>query len=138
LTESDSALPCGPCQAHPRTLDSGYPRRGFNCASLLLSRSRERAIALPTSQRECSKGGVMRRSTIVFASAVAMVLASCTGGKSPVTNPSGGGSGGSNASPRHGGTLDLTAQDDLTILDNSQAVSAVDYELTAGARYAGL
>jgi len=80
----------------------------------------------------------MRRSTIVFASAVAMVLASCTGGKSPVTNPSGGGSGGSNASPRHGGTLDLTAQDDLTILDNSQAVSPVDYELTAGALYDGL
>ena len=40
--------------------------------------------------------------------------------------------------PRAGGTLLLAAQDDLSTLDNSQAVSPIDYEMTAGALYAGL
>ena len=40
--------------------------------------------------------------------------------------------------PQQGGSLDLVALTDLATLDNSQAVSTIDYNMVAGALYEGL
>ena len=40
--------------------------------------------------------------------------------------------------PQRGGTLKLADANDVVTLDNSQAVSTIDYSLTAGALYEGL
>ena len=40
--------------------------------------------------------------------------------------------------PQRGGSLDLVALTDLATLDNSQAVSTIDYNMVAGALYEGL
>ena len=44
----------------------------------------------------------------------------------------------STAGPQQGGTLKLADANDVVTLDNSQAVSTIDYSLTAGALYEGL
>jgi oligopeptide transport system substrate-binding protein len=72
----------------------------------------------------------------VLVTSLAVVAAACSsGGPNKPTSTSGASATGS---PKAGGTLTLTAQDDLTSLDNSQAVSPIDYEMTAGALYEGL
>lgn len=85
----------------------------------------------------------MLRRNKVFAISVtvgALALAGCTssggGGSSPsaTATSSGGASGG----PQRGGALKLAAAVDVVTLDNSQAVSTIDYSLTAGALYEGL
>jgi len=73
---------------------------------------------------------------VLLAVALAVVGAACSSGSPNKPTPSGGAS--ASASPQAGGTLTLTAQDDLTSLDNSQAVSPIDYEMTAGALYEGM
>ena len=66
--------------------------------------------------------------------AVALVAAACGGGgeKQPSPGATAGGK------PVRGGVLRLAASNDLVTLDNSQAVSTVDYAMTAGALYEGL
>jgi len=67
--------------------------------------------------------------------AVAMLaLAACTSnksGSSQTTTPT-------TTGPQRGGVLKLADANDVVTLDNSQAVSTIDYELTAGALYEGL
>jgi ABC-type transport system substrate-binding protein len=85
----------------------------------------------------------MLRRNKVFAISVAvgtLALVGCTS--------SGGGGGspsatatslpGASDAPQRGGVLKLAAAVDVVTLDNSQAVSTIDYSLTAGALYEGL
>lgn len=64
-----------------------------------------------------------------------LVLGACTsnGDESTPTATTG-----STAGPQQGGTLKLADANDVVTLDNSQAVSTIDYSLTAGALYEGL
>ncbi|MBI3647507.1 MAG: ABC transporter substrate-binding protein [Actinobacteria bacterium] len=65
----------------------------------------------------------------------ALVLAACTsGGGGNTQTPAATGSTG----PQRGGVLKLADGNDVVTLDNSQAVSTIDYSLTAGALYEGL
>jgi peptide/nickel transport system substrate-binding protein/oligopeptide transport system substrate-binding protein len=67
----------------------------------------------------------------------ALVLAGCTSndnGSTPTTTATGP----TSTSPQQGGTLKLADANDVVTLDNSQAVSTIDYSLTAGALYEGL
>lgn len=75
-----------------------------------------------------------RRFAISIAIAT-LVLGACTsnGDESTPTATSG-----STAGPQQGGTLKLADANDVVTLDNSQAVSTIDYSLTAGALYEGL
>ena len=66
----------------------------------------------------------------------AVFLAACTSNNAPST-PSGVASGAA-GQPQTGGTLHLAASNDLVTLDNTQAVSTIDYSMTAGALYEGL
>ena len=64
----------------------------------------------------------------------ALALAACTSngdGSSQTTTPT-------ETGPQRGGTLKLADANDVVTLDNSQAVSTIDYMLTAGAVYEGL
>ncbi|MGZ4149328.1 MAG: ABC transporter substrate-binding protein [Actinomycetota bacterium] len=81
----------------------------------------------------------MHRRNKLFAISVmvaASMLAACTSSSSTSssTTPTGSASG----APQKGGTLKLAAGVDVVTLDNSQAVSTIDYSLTAGALYEGL
>ena len=67
--------------------------------------------------------------------AVALVAAACGGN---ATDGGGEGGGGSTGDPQRGGTMDLVALNDLATLDNSQAVTGIDYNMVAGALYEGL
>src|SRR5881397_3682520 len=86
------------------------------------------------------RGGAMLRTNRVLASAIAvaaLVLAGCTSndnGSTPTTTATGP----TSTSPQQGGTLKLADANDVVTLDNSQAVSTIDYSLTAGALYEGL
>lgn len=64
---------------------------------------------------------------------IALVSAACSGdaAQTPETREAGGG-------PQRGGRLELVALNDLATLDNSQAVSSIDYNMVAGALYEGL
>lgn len=72
---------------------------------------------------------------VVSLAVVALALAACTsdGGD---TNPTPSES--EATSPQRGGTMTLGDANDVVTLDNSQAVSTIDYSLTAGALYEGL
>ena len=64
-----------------------------------------------------------------------LALTACTSNKSessPTTTPT------TATGPQRGGTLKVADANDVVTLDNSQAVSTIDYELTAGALYEGL
>jgi ABC-type transport system substrate-binding protein len=77
--------------------------------------------------------GSMR--SVLAAVVVAAVLTACSSTSSTSTaSTSGAASGG----PAKGGTLTLADANDVVTLDNSQAVSTIDYSLTAGALYEGL
>ncbi len=71
--------------------------------------------------------------------AIMLVGAACTGATSST-----GGAGGATptgldpSEPQRGGTLELSTPNDLATLDNSQAVSTIDYDMVAGALYEGL
>lgn len=67
--------------------------------------------------------------------AVALVAAACGGG---ATDDGSGGGGGGSAQPQRGGDMQLVALGDLATLDNSQAVTGIDYDMVAGALYEGL
>lgn len=67
--------------------------------------------------------------------AVALVAAACGGNGSD----GGSGDGGTGSGePQRGGTMQLVALNDLATLDNSQAVTGIDYDMVAGALYEGL
>lgn len=68
---------------------------------------------------------------------LAIVAAACDGGggEEGSTGETGTTTGGG---PTGGGTMNLAAAVDVVTLDNSQAVSTIDYSLTAGALYEGL
>jgi len=82
----------------------------------------------------------MLRTNRVLATTIAvaaLVLAGCTSndnGSTPTTTATGP----TSTSPQQGGTLKLADANDVVTLDNSQAVSTIDYSLTAGALYEGL
>jgi ABC-type transport system substrate-binding protein len=82
-------------------------------------------------------GAAVLRKNKRFAMSIAvgaLLLAACTsnGDNNTPTSVSTG------TSPQQGGTLKLADANDVVTLDNSQAVSTVDYSLTAGALYEGL
>jgi len=82
----------------------------------------------------------MLRTNRVLASAIAvaaLVLAGCTSNDNGST-PTSTASGPTSTSPQQGGILKLADANDVVTLDNSQAVSTIDYSLTAGALYEGL
>jgi ABC-type transport system substrate-binding protein len=82
----------------------------------------------------------MLRTNKVLATTIAvaaLALAGCTSndnGSTPTTTATGA----TSTSPQQGGTLKLADANDVVTLDNSQAVSTIDYSLTAGALYEGL
>ena len=88
----------------------------------------------------------MRRARLlqgfVALSVLAVVAAACTGGgNETTTGPTGEttpSSGSTSGGPTAGGTMTVAAAVDVVTLDNSQAVSTIDYSLTAGALYEGL
>src|SRR2546428_10912421 len=89
------------------------------------------------------KGGEMLRRNKFFAISVtvgALVLVGCTSSGGGGSSPSAAATSSSGASvgPQRGGALKLAAGVDVVTLDNSQAVSTIDYSLTAGALYEGL
>jgi ABC-type transport system substrate-binding protein len=65
-----------------------------------------------------------------------LLLVSCTG--KTTTPPSPTTAGTAPGQPARGGTMHMAAPTDLVTLDNSQAVSTIDYSMTAGAIYEGL
>ncbi len=72
--------------------------------------------------------------------AVALVAAACGGtttDTTATTTPTAT-TGPDAVGPQSGGRLELVALNDLATLDNSQAVSTIDYGMTAGALYEGL
>jgi ABC-type transport system substrate-binding protein len=74
-----------------------------------------------------------RRFVISIGVAI-LALTACTSNKtekSQTTTPTA-------TAPQRGGILKLADANDVVTLDNSQAVSTIDYELTAGALYEGL
>ena len=76
-----------------------------------------------------------KRFAIAIAISIAMVvLAACTSNSSESTQTSAS----TATTPQQGGTLKIADANDVVTLDNSQAVSTIDYELTAGALYEGL
>jgi peptide/nickel transport system substrate-binding protein len=74
--------------------------------------------------------------SIVLVAGFAILAAACTGGGEPASTQTQGGTTG--GQPRSGGVMRLAAAVDVVTLDNSQAVSTIDYSLTAGALYEGL
>ena len=70
---------------------------------------------------------------IAFA-AILLILVACSSSNDSGTTSSTSAAGG----VQRGGTLKLADANDVVTLDNSQAVSTIDYSLTAGALYEGL
>lgn len=66
--------------------------------------------------------------------AVALVAAACGGD----TTDGGGDGGAGGGGPQRGGVMKLVALNDLATLDNSQAVTGIDYNIVAEALYEGL
>lgn len=79
----------------------------------------------------------MNRRFAISIAIATVVLAACTsnGDESTTTTTT---TASTATSPQQGGTLKLADANDVVTLDNSQAVSTIDYELTAGALYEGL
>lgn len=65
----------------------------------------------------------------------ALVLAGCSSNDDVSTTTT---TASTPTSPQQGGTLKLADANDVVTLDNSQAVSTIDYAMTAGALYEGL
>lgn len=65
-----------------------------------------------------------------------VLLSSCTSTGTPAATSSA--TGVPPGQPVRGGTMQMAAPTDLVTLDNSQAVSTIDYSMTAGALYEGL
>jgi peptide/nickel transport system substrate-binding protein len=77
-----------------------------------------------------------RGKLLALVSVLLLLLAGCSGGAKKETTSSPKNTAG--VQPRRGGILNMTASNDLVTLDDSQAVSTIDYEVTAGALYEGL
>ncbi len=75
------------------------------------------------------------RTFAITVAIAALVLAACTSNNDEATPTA---TTSTATAPQQGGTLKLADANDVVTLDNSQAVSTIDYSLTAGALYEGL